>query len=352
LFGWRAMTTRSPTANLHDSAVGPRPALQAVASRPAPKPVIELDEVRRRFGDTLALDGVSLTIASGEVHALLGPNGAGKTTLIRLLAGLAAPTGGTLRLFGETRARPRELKARVAFVPSGDRTFYLRLSGLENLRFFARLHGFSRREATAVARSVLADVGLDHAAHRPVGSWSHGMQKRLSIARALVTDPEVLLVDEATHDLDPEASETVRRLVSALAERGTAVLWATQRVDEIRGFADAVTFLAGGTVRFSGSVEHLIAQGRSGRYVLRLRGTLPIGPVGRGTLQWTVGSAATVSMPRPEDPEHVILEPDPERPLGDALAALAQAGLTVVSCRQERSEVEEAFLALAAEGGR
>jgi ABC-2 type transport system ATP-binding protein len=342
------MTLRAPTATLHTAADGRAP-LHAVAPPTEQEPVVELEDVGRRFGATVALDGVSLAIAPGEVHALLGPNGAGKTTLIRLLAGLAAPTSGTLRLFGEPPAGQRDLRSRIAFIPSGDRTFYLRLSGLENLRFFARLHGIPRREAAALARIVLADVGLEDAAARPVSGWSHGMQKRLSIARALITEPEVLLVDEATHDLDPEAAEGVRRLIAALAERGTAVLWATQRVDEIRGFADAVTFLAGGRVRFSGSVEQLIAQGRSERYVLRLRGTLPIGPVGRGTLQWTVGSAAAVSMPRPEDPEHVILEPLDDRPLGDALAALAEAGLTVLSCRQERSEVEEAFLSLVAE---
>jgi ABC-type multidrug transport system ATPase subunit len=338
------------TATLRPLADASQPTLEGVVAAPAP--VVELDAVGRRFGDTVALDGVSLAIAPGEVHALLGANGAGKTTLIRLLAGLAAPTSGSLRLFGEESRHQRDLKARVAFIPSGDRTFYLRLSGLENLRFFARLHGYSRREATALSRIILADVGLDDAAHRPVGGWSHGMQKRLSIARALITEPEVLLVDEATHDLDPEAAEGVRRLVSALAERGAAVLWATQRVDEIRGFADAVTFLADGAVRFSGSVDQLIAQGRSERYVLRLRGTLPIGPVGRGTLQWTVGGSAQVSMPRADDPEYVILEPYPERPLGEALAALAEAGLTVLSCRQERSEVEEAFLSLVAEDGR
>ena len=331
------------------SAQLPIATLDSPPAEPDVASVVRLERVGRRFGDKVALDGVSLSIRPGEVHALLGPNGAGKTTLIRVLAGLAAPTSGTLCLFGEQDARPRDLNARVGFIPSGDRTFYLRLSGLENLTFFARLHGLRRREATALSRIVLADVGLDEAANRPVGGWSHGMQKRLSVARALLTDPEVLLVDEATHDLDPEGAQSVRRLVSRLAERGTAVLWATQRVDEIRGFADTVTFLAGGAVRFSGSVERLIAEGRSERYVLRLRGTQPIGPIGRVALQRTVGSAATIFVPRADDPEHVILEPRAGQPLGDAIAALAKAGLTVISCRQERSEVEEAFLALTAE---
>ena len=134
-----------------------------------------------RFGDKTALNGVDLAIAPGEIHALLGPNGAGKTTLIRALCGLVTPQQGTVFTSG-----------RVGLVPSGDRSFYLRISALENLIFFARLHGLRLRQARVRAREVLDAVGLADVANRPVGRCSHGMQKRLAVARAVLVSPRGL----------------------------------------------------------------------------------------------------------------------------------------------------------------
>jgi ABC-2 type transport system ATP-binding protein len=228
-------------------------------------PAIDVRGLERRFDKLTALAGVDLTVRPGEIHALLGPNGAGKTTLLRTLAGLVEPHGGSVRVAGVDAAKgPRGLRGRVGLVPSSDRSAYQRISGAENLAFFARLHGMRKRAAFARARAVLADVGLADKADVPVGNWSHGMQQRLSVARALLTEPEVLLIDEATHDLDPAAAATVRELIAARAERGTAVLWATQRLDELRGFAGEVTLMASGTAAFNGSVEALAARALPG----------------------------------------------------------------------------------------
>jgi ABC-2 type transport system ATP-binding protein len=301
----------------------------------------------RRYGAREALAGVDLTARAGEVHALLGPNGAGKTTLLRVLTGLVDPTEGSVRVLGVSE-RGRAARGRVGLVPAGDRSFYLRISGTENLVFFARLHGLRRRAAFARAREVLEEVGLTEVADRPIGGWSHGMQKRLSVARALLTAPPVLLVDEATHDLDPEGAERIRALVAGLAARGTAVLWATQRVDEIRGFASAVTFLDRGTVRFAGSVEALMAQAASRRYVIRVRNGHP-GALATEQLAGLLGARASVEPGAGADGEHFRLEPGEGVPLGAAIAALADGGVDVLACRQERSEIEEAFLALTGE---
>jgi ABC-type multidrug transport system ATPase subunit len=306
---------------------------------------VEVRGLVRRFGDRTALGGIDLTARAGEIHALLGPNGAGKTTLLRVLTGLVDPSGGTIRILGAD-GRGRAARGRVGLVPAGDRSFYLRINGIENLVFFARLHGMRKRAAVARAREVLEDVGLTEAADRPVGGWSHGMQKRLSVARALLTAPPVLLVDEATHDLDPEGAERIRNLIADLAERnGAAVLWATQRVDEIRGFASAVTFLDRGMVRFAGSVEGLMAQAASRRYVIRVRNGAP-GPLAADHLTHLLGLRASVEPGAGADGEHFRLEPLSGIPLGAAIAALADGGIDVLACRQERSELEEAFLAL------
>jgi ABC-2 type transport system ATP-binding protein len=222
---------------------------------------IDVRGLERRFGALTALAGIDLTVRPGEIHALLGPNGAGKTTLLRTLAGLVEPTAGSVHVVGIDASKgPRRLRGRVGLVPSSDRSAYQRISGAENLAFFARLHGMRKKAAFARSREVLEDVGLGDKADVPVGQWSHGMQQRLSVARALLTDPPVLLIDEATHDLDPAAAATVRGLVAARAESGTAILWATQRLDELRGFATEVTLMAAGSAAFNGTVEALAAR--------------------------------------------------------------------------------------------
>ena len=214
------------------------------ALRPRASTVVEACDVWRRFDNRPVLRGVSLLVGEGQVQALLGPNGAGKTTLLRILCGLLTPDSGLVHVAGlDVEGSPRRLRQCLGLVPAGDRTFYERISGLDNLTFFARLHGMRRREAVARARQVLEEVDLAEAGHVRVGAYSHGMQKRLSAARALLAEPAVLLIDEATHDLDPDGARRVRDLVRGLAARGTAVLWATQRLDEIRGFADGVTLL-------------------------------------------------------------------------------------------------------------
>lgn len=295
--------------------------------------------VVRRFGQKPALLGVDLQVSPGEIHALLGPNGAGKTTLTRIICGLVDPDVGSVERSGT-----------VGLVPSGDRTFYLRLSGRENLIFFGRLNGLRTPEAKRRAGELLDAVGLAEAAKIPVGRYSHGMQKRLSVARALLTSPTLLLVDEATHDLDPAGAVQVRTLVEELAARGTAVLWTTQRVEEIRGFADNVSFLHKGSVCFAGTVAELIARAPSQRYAVNIRNGNPARPPDAERLQRTLGIAASI-VAGPDGSGHFLLEPAPSHAFGSAIARLAEAGFVVTACRQEHAEIESAFLALTAEAG-
>jgi len=284
--------------------------------------------------------------------ALLGPNGAGKTTLVRVLTGLVKPDAGTARVLGiETWDCPRELRAAMGLVPSGDRSLYLRISGLENLVFFGRLNGMSRREATARGRELLEIVGLADSARLRSGFYSHGMQKRLSIARALLTRPRVLLIDEATHDLDPAAASAVRDLVRGIADEGAAVLWATQRIEEIRGFADGVTLLREGQAVFQGTVSQLIALAVPRRYVLRLRnGYDSAGQALEPLVRDAVGGRAEIASAEDGDPQDYLLHLAEDAVLGEVLASLTAANVDVLACREERSEIENAYLNLAGGG--
>ena len=309
---------------------------------------VEINNVYRTFGSTRALDGVSMSLDYGQIHAFLGPNGAGKTTLLRILAGLLHPDGGRVRVLDlETEdLKKRVARKKLGLIPSGDRTFYLRLSGLENLIFFGRLYGLRLRKAAQRAGECLEAVGLSEAARKPVGHYSHGMQKRLSVARALLLDPPFLLVDEATHDLDLEGARRIQNLIRGAADRGASVVWATQRMDEIRGFADHVTLLNQGKVRFTGTVPQLMAISASRRYLLHLRN-------GRGasneliaTARAAVGDRAEVQASGDADGEHFRLLLHDDVILGDALGSLMSSGISILGCREERSEIEEAFLLL------
>jgi ABC-2 type transport system ATP-binding protein len=315
-------------------------------------PTLEARNISRRFGVVQALRDVSLAVTQGQIHALLGPNGAGKTTLLRILAGLIDADQGEIFVL----ERPvRELGFRAyrklfGVVPSGDRSFYFRISGAENLVFFGRLMGMRKAQATRRAEECLADVGLADAGRKRVGLYSHGMQKRLSVARALLMDPPVLFIDEATHDLDPEGARRVQDLIASMAARGTSVVWATQRLEEIRGFADRVTLLDRGEARFSGTVPQLTASFMTRRYVLRLRDGSgdKTGLASLGSRE--LGGMGTLVRAEESDPEHYVLSIRDHVILGDALAALTASGIEVLECREERSGIESAFLQLIGDG--
>jgi len=311
---------------------------------------IAVDGISRRFGSLWALKRVSLRVLVGEIHALLGPNGAGKTTLLRILSGLVEANEGEVDILG---VRSRNLMSRDArkmfgLVPSGDRTFYLRLSGLENLAFFARLYGMQRRQALARAWECLEAVGLADASKKEVGQYSHGMQKRLSVARALLMRPRILLVDEATHDLDLEGARRIQNLVSSAAADRAAVIWATQRLDEIRSFADRVTVLNRGRVAFTGSVPQLMATSVARRWLLHLGGGVDPQDVLRRA-RASLRRMGHLSLSPETDGEHYLLSLRQDANLGDALAALLGAGVVILGCREERSGIEEAFLYLTGE---
>lgn len=304
-------------------------------------PAVEIVDVHRSFGDVRALQGVSLEVEAGQIRALLGPNGAGKTTLLRVLTGLLVPDRGDVGVLGMPleMITDRRFRRVVGFIPSGDRSFYLRLSGLENLLFFGRLNGMTKRQARVRAGEVLEAVDLTEAANRRAGLYSHGMQKRLAVARALMTRPQILYVDEATHDLDPQASTSVRDLVTAAAADGVAVIWTTQRIEEIRGFADRVTVLRRGEVRFEGTVPELLAVAPAGRYVA--------GFADAATRDSAVAAGSPqATIERGDDDHHAIVTLLPGASIGPVVAGFEAAGVTVKTLAEAGSAIEGAFLHL------
>jgi len=207
-------------------------------------PAIVARGLGKRFGFAVALESVDLVVAQGAALAVLGPNGAGKSTLLRLLAGLARPSGGSVEIAGR-RAHGREARAQVGLV--GHETFlYPALSARENLVFAGRLHGVA--DPGARADRLLAEAGLAGVADRPVGAFSRGMAQRVAIARGLVHDPAVLLLDEPFTGLDRRAAgQLAERLAGLRGERRTFVL-VTHDVAAAARLADAAIVLARGRI--------------------------------------------------------------------------------------------------------
>lgn len=200
---------------------------------------------RPRRPPVQALAGLDLDVPRGALVGIAGPNGSGKSTLLRVLAGLVARDGGTLTVAGRSPDDDDDgYRRAVGYAVSDERSHFWRLSALENLRFFAALHGVDPRDLP----DRLAQVGLADAAHRAVREFSTGMRQRLSIARALLGEPAVVLLDEPTRGLDPGGAERLRRLVQdrLVAERAATVLYATHDVAEMREFCPSLLLLKKG----------------------------------------------------------------------------------------------------------
>ncbi len=197
-----------------------------------------------------ALREVSLELREGEVLGLLGPNGAGKTTLLRILCDLVRPERGEVLVDG---LQPKDARGRIGLVTSSERSFFWRLSGRENLRFFAALQGVTGSRMEARLDRSLARFGLAEAAERRYGTYSSGMKKRLALARALVADPTVLLMDEATDSLDAAGAVSLLEDVQEHVAGERGVVWATHRIEEVELLCDRVVILLEGRVGFAGT---------------------------------------------------------------------------------------------------
>lgn len=209
---------------------------------------LEVTALSKRFRETVALSAVDLRVATGEIMVLLGPNGAGKTTLIRILGTTVLPDAGSVFIAGvDALARPRQARRATGLVLGDERSFYWRLSGTQNLLFFSALHGFDKRSARKRSHELLERFGLEEAADHPYSTYSSGMKARLSLARALLAQPQVLLLDEPTSNLDPLAAAEFRRSIRDLtAETGASALWATHDLHEASTVADRVSLMVKG----------------------------------------------------------------------------------------------------------
>jgi ABC-2 type transport system ATP-binding protein len=223
-------------------------------------PALLLDGVVKTYGAVRAVDGVSLRASPGEFIALLGPNGAGKTTLFQLLSGLFVPDAGRIEIMGHDMRRDPVPALGLLGIVFQQPTLDLELSVTGNLLFHAGLHGIPRAVAKARIARELARLGLAERAHDKAAQLSGGNRRRVELARALLHEPRVLLMDEATVGLDPGSrSDLLKLMLSLRAERSVAVLWATHLCDEVPD-ADRVVVLHRGKILADTTPAQLVAK--------------------------------------------------------------------------------------------
>ncbi len=312
---------------------------------------LELAGITRRFGAATVVDHVSLTVEPGDCHAFLGHNGAGKTTTMRIALGLDPHFEGTVTVDGFDALRyPREARSRLAGlieVPG----FHGALDGETNLAWLARLGGMGARQARLEARRLLAIVGLEHAAKKPVRAYSQGMRQRLGIAQTLIGKPDVVLLDEPTNGLDPEGIADVRALLARLTrEEGLTVLVSSHQLAQLAGLCNKISVLQRGKLLISGRASELLAD-KAGRTLIAARDM--------SSLQRA--SAALQLVPRPDvktedntgganiSPGGLVFELGPRDP-ASVLRELVGAGVELTCFAPHPVTLEELYLRYSAKG--
>ena len=301
-------------------------------------PALAVENLTKRFGERTAFADVSFSVEYGEVFGFLGPNGAGKTTTVRTLGALIAPTSGTASVAGLPLVPDNAvaIRSRIAVMPESP-GLYLRLSVAENLAYFAGLYELPDRRAR-IDRALKA-VGLEQRANDLCRSLSKGLRQRVGLARALLSDPQVLFLDEPTSGLDPVASREVHGLIDTLRRQGVTIFLTTHRLAEAEDLCDRVGILST-TLRMIGSPEELRERLFRKSIELRVREPLADPEHVLGGLPGTEGWQQT------EDGAYVLAVTDADEAAPAAARALVGAGADLLALNPTRHTLEDVYLQL------
>ncbi len=299
---------------------------------------IEVRGLRREFGDdVVAVDGVDLEVAAGEIYAFLGPNGAGKTTTVRMLTTLLRPSGGTATVAGHDVVADPGAVRRTIGVALQEAALDPLMTGRELIRLQATLHGLPRAEGIRRAEALLDRVGLERAADRRVGTYSGGMRRRLDLASALVHEPQVLFLDEPTTGLDPVSRKSIWEEVEKLNNEGTTVFLTTQYLEEADMLANRVGIIDDGKIVAEGTPGSLKAE--IGRPHLEVR-------LAEGEFDRAEEVVARFGNPMPPKDGAVCVELERgAAEVAPVVRALDEAGLAVESLDLVQPTLDDVFVA-------
>ncbi len=233
--------------------------------------VIETKNLTKRYGKFVAVDSLNLTAEKGEIFGLLGPNGSGKTTTILMLLGLTEPSAGQVRVLGFDPVRqPLSVKGRVGYLPD-QVGFYDGSTARENLTYIAKLNRLPRQEASRRIESAIEQMGLSEVIDHRVGTFSRGMRQRLGVAELLLKRPQIIIMDEPTLGLDPEAARMFLQTIRDLKQEGITILLASHLLPQVQEVCDRVSLFYRGRVVLEGTVNDLAQRVLGGAYRVRLQ---------------------------------------------------------------------------------
>jgi lipooligosaccharide transport system ATP-binding protein len=300
-----------------------------------PEPVIVAQNLVKKYKDFAAVDGISFEVAPGESFGLLGPNGAGKSTTMRMVGAVSTRTGGDLRILGlDPDDYGPEIRSQLGVVPQSD-NLDTELRVRENLLVYGRYFGLPRKQVAERADELLAFAQLEDKAKSKVDALSGGMKRRLTIARALINDPKILLLDEPTTGLDPQARHILWDRLFRLKEQGTTLLLTTHYMDEAEQLCDRLVVVDKGAIMAEGSPAELIRR-HSSREVLEVR-------FGSERNAQVAGQIAGFGDRIEVLPDRILVySENGER----EMERMTQAGLHPITSLVRRSSLEDVFLRL------
>ena len=299
--------------------------------------MIHTEDLSKQFGDTWAVDGVYLDVAPGQVLALLGQNGAGKTTTVRMLTSVLAPTRGRARIAGfDVVQSPEKVRASVG-VLTEQHGLYLRMTGLEYLDFYGKVYGLDKTARQRQIKEWLEYFGLAEVAKRPIGQYSKGMRQKLALARTLIHEPPVLLLDEPTSAMDPESAQLVRNAISNLRTKQRAIIICTHNLVEAEMLADKIAIIYRGRILTSGTIEEMKRSLLGpAEYEVRVRGEWP-------HRKMKLPAGVTPIAAGESGPRFRVEDPQAANPV--LLKELMRGGAEVVALQELPRTLEQVYLA-------
>jgi ABC-2 type transport system ATP-binding protein len=306
--------------------------------------MIQTEDLSKQFGDFWAVDGVSLNVYPGQVLALLGPNGAGKTTTIRMLTSVLTPTRGTALISGfDVVKSPDQVRGSVG-VLTEQHGLYLRMTGLEYLDFFGRVYGLNESTRKRRCRELLGYFGLADVAKHIIGQYSKGMRQKLALARTLIHDPPVLLLDEPTSAMDPESAQLVRTAIASLRTEQRTIIICTHNLVEAEMLANKIAIIYRGRILISGTMDELRHDLLGpAEYEVRVKGKWP-----HGSLRLPQG--VTPLSDNASGPRFRIEDPQTSNPI--LLKELMKHKVEVVAFQESPRTLEQVYLAAMAKVNR
>ncbi len=315
------------------------------------EPIIDIRNLSHRYKTHDALSGVTFTVGRQSIHGFVGPNGAGKTTTLKVLATLLRPqAGGQVRVFGREIVRERqEVRRKIGFMPDHF-SMYRQMSVFEYLDFFGAAYGLGQADRDRIIKDVLALTDMTGRKDDLINGLSRGMQQRVSLARVLVHDPDLLLLDEPASGLDPRARIELMEILEELRRLGKTIFISSHILSELATLCDQVTILDRGVVKYTGSMRGLMTSGEGtiSSYHLTLAAEHPATADALAKLP----GVQRILPPLPNEPKYTITFDRTQVSLNTILQTALASGAQIVSCAEDIRQLNQAFMDLTEPGVR